>query len=88
MTESYLWHLAESGVDISCHRSWQLAKELIEASDWVLTLAVSHREMILSEFAGSEGEVADLFGGSEAEYRRAAAEIKGRVDLVWKKIEP
>jgi Protein-tyrosine-phosphatase len=91
---------AELGADISSHRSRQLTKELIEASDWVLTLAASHREMIvssfpeyeekvktLSEFAGLEGDIADPFGGSEAEYRQAAAGIKERVDLVWKKIE-
>ncbi|HEV8357660.1 MAG TPA: low molecular weight protein arginine phosphatase [Gemmatimonadales bacterium] len=79
---SYLVML-ERGFDLSSHRARLLTKELVDASDLILTMARSHlgrvrelgggaRAHLLGEFAGKDGEhaeVKDPYGADLDQYR-------------------
>lgn len=92
--------MEKEDIDISGHRARQLEKAFLEAADLILTMTHFHKQIIvqqfpeyaqkvqtLSEASGLDGEIDDPFGGSEEVYRQAAAEIKKRILLVWKKIQ-
>ncbi len=72
----------EEGVDLGTHRSRRVTPELLAEADVVLAMSRSHlhrlallgggdRAMLLSEYAGEEGDVADPFGGALDGYREA-----------------
>lgn len=72
----------EEGVDLGTHRSRRVTPELLAEADLVLAMSRSHlhrlallgggdRAMLLTEYAGEEGDVADPFGGALDGYREA-----------------
>ncbi len=69
-------------MDLGTHRSRRVTPELLAGADVVLSMSRSHlhrlallgggdRAMLLSEYAGEEGDVADPFGGALDGYREA-----------------
>ncbi len=77
------------GIDISGHKPVQLTADLIKRADLILTMSVSHKQAIaslgteftnktytLTEYAGSEGDIADPYGGSYEQYYECMLEIK------------
>ncbi|WP_251440877.1 low molecular weight protein arginine phosphatase [Veillonella intestinalis] len=76
-------------VDISMHQSRPLTKALIDAADLILGLSSDHKNVLLRQFpdlkdkimtlgewAGTQEDVADPFGGTQEEYDACAAQIK------------
>lgn len=72
----------EEGVDLGTHRSRRVTPELLAEADVILAMSRSHlhrlallgggdRAMLLSEYAGEEGDVPDPFGGALDGYREA-----------------
>lgn len=75
--------------DISAHQSRALNKSLMEAADLIIGLATDHKKVLLRQFpemsdkimtlgewAGTNEDVADPFGGTQEEYDACAAQIK------------
>ncbi len=96
---SYLVGL-EHGLDLSAHRSRLLTRELVDGADLILTMGRSHvaraealggagRTFLLGEFAGREGqaaEVRDPFGGELSQYREAFREIAALVEAAAERL--
>ena len=72
----------EEGLDLGTHRSRRVTPELLAETDVILAMSRSHlhrlallgggdRAMLLTEYAGEEGEVADPYGGALDGYREA-----------------
>jgi protein-tyrosine-phosphatase len=90
----------ERGLDLSGHRARLLTRELVEGADLILTMARHHRArvdelggerrvFVLGEYAGREGEeaeVSDPFGGDLDVYRETCAELEGLIDAVVERI--
>lgn len=80
----------ERGLDLSSHRARLLTREIVEDTDMILTMARHHRArvhelggegrvFVLGEYAGREGEeaeVGDPFGGDLEVYRDTLAELE------------
>ncbi len=75
----------ELGLDLNDHRSRPLTTEMVAQADQILTMTAAHRAMVVQvvpEAAGrtavldEDGDIADPFGGSLAEYRVTAEQIK------------
>lgn len=84
---------AEAGLDLESHRSTLLTEEVVMSSGLILCMggAHLHRAMelgggghayLLSEMAGSSGEVDDPFGGTDEVYRATFGELAGLVRCV------
>jgi protein-tyrosine-phosphatase len=83
----------EHDLDLSAHRARLATRDLLRASDLVLTMSRQHRARVqdlapdsrvhlLGEFAGrsgAEAEVADPFGGDLDTYRQTFAELEEMV---------
>lgn len=92
--------MAVRGVNLDRHLSRQLTPEMLAGADLVLTMTEGHKRQALamlgqqvagkifslSEFAGTQGEVTDPFGGNVAVYERSAAQITAYIDRAWEKI--
>lgn len=92
--------LEEYGIDIRNHASKRLTLDLIEDADLVLTMSISHRNVILEsipelknkvftlkEFLNEEDlDVIDPYGGSISVYRNTAIEIKKLIEKLFEKI--
>lgn len=91
--------MRQSGLSLDNHRSQPLGLAELKQADLVLTMTAAHKRAAagmapgltgkiytLSEFADMPGEVADPFGGSEADYRRCAAQLKELLTAAWEKI--
>lgn len=91
--------MRELNVDLSVHRSRQLAAEYIEAADLILTMTERHRQQVvaaypaaadkiftLAAFAGENKDIADPYGGDLTEYRSCAAAIRELLERSWEKI--
>lgn len=74
------------GVDISSHKAQCICEELIRQSDLILTMTASHKMMLslsaaekpvytLYEYAGSNGDISDPYGGDQEDYDDACREI-------------
>lgn len=76
-------------VDISQHQSRPLTKALLDAADLVLGLSSDHKNVLLRQFpdmkdkimtlgewAGTNEDVPDPFGGTQEEYNECASQIK------------
>lgn len=87
------------GLDIDSHRSRQIAQEFVTAADLILTMTQRHKtELVtifpeaadktwtLAQYAGTEGDVADPFGGTVATYRACAGQLEDLLRKVWEKI--
>lgn len=91
--------MRQSGLALDKHCSKQLTLTLLSTADLVLTMTVSHKRAVasiaagitgeiytLAEFAGQTGDIVDPFGGSEAEYRKCAEQLRQLLALAWEKI--
>lgn len=76
---------AELGLDLSGHRSRPLTAGSVAEADRILTMTAAHRDLVLRvapEAAGrtsvldDDGDIADPFGGTLADYRVTAEQIK------------
>lgn len=78
-------------IDMTLHRSRPLGRELIDQSAVIVVMARMHRDFIREQYPaagtklfmfsafgpdGTETDVADPIGGTEAEYRDVAAELE------------
>jgi protein-tyrosine-phosphatase len=90
---------AERNVDISCHRSREVSRELVGPADLILVMTASHAEALRAEFpdagsrvqrisalAGGAWDVADPVGGSLDDYRATAAELARLIAAGWDEI--
>jgi len=81
--------MEEGGLCLLSHRSALVSDEMLKDANLVLTMTVSHRDVLysdyprmrdviftLGEYAGNKLDVSDPFGGSQDEYRACAAQIK------------
>lgn len=72
-------------IDLSLHRTKPLTEELIDMADVILVMTNAHKMLIenmakdkvftLMEFANSEGDISDPYGGDLEEYEETAEEI-------------
>lgn len=72
-------------IDLSLHRTKPLTEELIDMADVILVMTEAHKILIesmagdkvhtLLEYAGSEGDISDPYGGDMEEYEETAEEI-------------
>ena len=72
-------------IDLSLHRTKPLTAELIEMADVVLVMTDAHKMLIenmapdkvftIAEYAGSDGEIKDPYGGDIEEYEAVAEEL-------------
>lgn len=78
--------MSEIGINISSHLSKQLTHDDIEASDKIICLSLSHKELLLSVgvdekklFVLGKG-ISDPFGGDSSVYRKCRNEIIEEID--------
>ena len=76
---------AELGLDLSGHRSQPLTPERVAQADQILTMTAAHRDLVLravpeaadrTSVLDEDGDIADPFGGTLADYRVTAEQIK------------
>ncbi len=86
----------ERGLDLSSHRARLLTREIVEDTDMIFTMARHHRArvhelggegrvFVLGEYAGREGEeaeVGDPFGGDLEVYRDTCGELETLIAAV------
>lgn len=81
--------MGEYGIDISSHRSRQVTDAMAEKADLILTMTEGHKKALLTvfphiaektftlpEYAGTQGDIEDPFGGDKALYRACAESIR------------
>lgn len=81
--------MRERGIDLSKHRARQVDVPMLEAANRVLTMTEGHKAMLcyaapayaekvmtLCEWAGTQGDVADPYGGGLDVYEACAKEIE------------
>ena len=90
----------EHGLDLSAHRARLLTRDLVEASDLVLTMARHHRARVdelggagrvhvLGEYAGlapADAEVGDPFGGLLELYRETFVQLEQLIAAVAERL--
>lgn len=77
--------LKQYSIDLSGHRTQPVTEDLLKQSDLILTMTEGHKKLIeplasgkvftLLEYAGSDGDISDPFGGDLEEYEETAKEI-------------
>lgn len=77
--------MKKRNIDLSLHRTKPLTEELIDMADIILTMTEAHKMLIsnmaegkvftLAEYADSEGDIPDPYGGDIEEYEETADEI-------------
>ncbi len=91
--------MKSQGMDLSCHTSRQVTKQLLQAAQLILTMTAAQKQALLQfdptqsdkiftlcEFVGQAGDVADPFGGDLDIYQDCALQISNLIDMAWKKI--
>ncbi|WP_031406646.1 low molecular weight protein arginine phosphatase [Geobacillus vulcani] len=92
--------LKEKGIE-AVHRSSQLKKEHIDWATHVLAMTSGHKEMIVERFpeakdktftlkqfvSGTDGDIADPFGGPVEAYRAARDELEKLIDRLAEKLQ-
>jgi len=75
----------ELGLDLTGHRSRPLTAQAVADADRILTMTAAHRDLVLrvapeaadrTSVLDDDGDIADPFGGTLADYRAAAEQIK------------
>ena len=84
-SENAIKALEEMGIDMTGHVVQSVSDELLEKADIVLTMTEGQKKLIepyagkkaytLLEYAGSEGDISDPYGGDIEEYKETAQEI-------------
>ncbi len=95
-SEEAIKAVAKYGIDLTAHRTQPVTEDLIKQCDLILTMTEAHKQILtplaqgkvytLLEYAGSEGDIADPYGGDEEEYTEAAQEIYDALVDVAEKI--
>ena len=91
--------MEECGLDLLAHKSAIVSDKLIGDAALVLTMTKTHRAMLhsdypaakekiftLGEYAGENIDISDPYGGSLADYRQCAAQIKSMLEIVAAKL--
>jgi len=91
--------MEEGGLCLVAHRAAIASGEVLANATVVLTMTAGHKAILLSdypearayiftlgEYVGGAGDVADPFGGSIEEYRACAAQIRGMLQEVVKRL--
>ncbi|AKU26631.1 Protein-arginine-phosphatase [Geobacillus stearothermophilus] len=92
--------LKEKGIE-AAHRSSQLKKEHIDWATHVLAMTSGHKDMIVERFpeakdktftlkqfvSGTDGDIADPFGGPVEAYRAARDELAALIDRLAEKLQ-
>jgi len=92
-SENAIATMAERGIDISDHRSHNLASEEVAGADLILVMTHDHARMVrqtwpqyawkvhlLSEMTGKRRDVEDPYGGPIEEYRACADTMSRYID--------
>lgn len=84
-SENAVKAVAKYGIDLTNHRTQPVTEDLIKQCDIILTMTQAHKQVLepmaqgkvytLLEYAGSEGDVQDPYGGDLEEYEECAREI-------------
>lgn len=84
-TDEAIAAMKKRDIDLTYHRTKPLTDELISMADVILTMTGAHKQLIehyapdkvntLLEYAGTEGDISDPYGGDLEEYEETAAEI-------------
>lgn len=77
--------MADMGIDLTGHRTQAVTEELLDKADVILTMTEGQKMLLepsakgkiytLLEYAGSEGDISDPYGGDLEEYKETAQEI-------------
>jgi protein-tyrosine-phosphatase len=91
--------MSEHDLDISAHQGRNLTQADIDEADLILVMTQRHAEIIvrdlerteskvklLSEMAGPAYDIIDPYGGSLADYRRTASELRDLVERGYQRI--
>lgn len=88
--------VAKKGIDLTGHRTQPVTEDLIKQCDLILTMTQAHKQVLepmakgkvftLLEYSGSEGDIADPYGGDDEEYEEAMLEIYDALVDVAEKI--
>lgn len=84
-SENAIKALKKYNIDLSGHRTQPVTEDLLKQSELILTMTEAHKQLLeplasgkvftLMEYAGSEGDISDPYGGDLEEYAETAAEI-------------
>lgn len=84
-SEKAIKAVAKYGIDLTGHRTQPVTEDLIKQCDLILTMTEAHKQILmpmaqgkvftLLEYAGSEGDIQDPYGGDDEEYKEAMQEI-------------
>lgn len=84
-SEEAIQAMKKYDIDLSGHKARRLTKDLMDESDLILTMTDAHKAVLeqaaegkvfsISEYAGTEGDVPDPFGGDQDEYDETAVLI-------------
>lgn len=84
-TDEAIRAMSKRGIDLGEHRTKPLTDELIDMADIILVMSAAHKQLIepmaegktytLLEYAGSDGDIADPYGGDDEEYENTASDI-------------
>jgi protein-tyrosine phosphatase len=82
--------MQEYGIDLSGHKSQRLTQQAVLFADYIYVMTREHRNIILSQWHDADsriqvlrtdgGDIADPYGGTLAEYRYCAEQIKREID--------
>ncbi len=95
-SEEAIKAVAKHGIDLTGHRTQPVTEDLIKQCDLILTMTQAHKQILmpmaqdkvftLLEYAGSDGDIQDPYGGDEEEYEEAMQEIYDALVDVAEKI--
>jgi protein-tyrosine phosphatase len=84
-SENAIEALKKYNIDLSAHKTQPLTEDLLKQCDLILTMTEGHKQLLeqlvpgkvftLLEYAGSEGDISDPYGGDLEEYEETAEEI-------------
>ncbi len=84
-SENAILALKKYDIDLSAHRTQPVTEDLLKQCDLILTMTQGHKKLIeplasgkvytLLEYAGSQGDISDPYGGDLEEYEETAQEI-------------
>lgn len=84
-SENAIEALKKYNIDLSAHKTQPVTEDLLKQCDLILTMTEGHKQILeplapgkvftLLEYAGSEGDISDPYGGDLEEYSETAGEI-------------